>query len=281
MSYYVYSLINPLTKLPFYIGMGQGNRAYSHLQNWDKNNKHKSGTIKKIRKEGFEPVVQILKENLSKYEAGHLETELINFYKKSNDGGILTNIADGGIGGDNSVFFTNESKKKISLRHSGENNPQHKLTNKDVLTIYNSEDTIASLSKQYQVGNAEIRKIKHRKSWLSVTASINDGPGFHYKNRFEFFTELELRSEIESIFLDGRPVHLLAEEYALGYEKIKKIKNRELYNEITKQLTLPELYRYSLTNSERDEIKNSKLSFADLSAKYNICFGTIRNIKNS
>ena len=43
-KYYVYALIDPINRLPFYIGKGCGNRAWSHLKN-EKTNVGKVRTI--------------------------------------------------------------------------------------------------------------------------------------------------------------------------------------------------------------------------------------------
>ena len=31
LKYYVYLLVNPITKSPFYVGKGEGNRVFDHL----------------------------------------------------------------------------------------------------------------------------------------------------------------------------------------------------------------------------------------------------------
>lgn len=279
MNYYVYMLVNPATNLPFYVGMGQNDRAWTHLQKWDHNNRHKSSTIAKIRDLGLEPVVNLVKEGMSKLEAGVLETNLITLYKKKMDGGILTNIADGGIGGDNSKFFTETSRGKISNRHSGEGNPNCKLTADNVIAIYKSPELISVLARKFNIGPAEIRKIKHKKSWHSVLRHVTSQPGFHYKNRFEFFTTDELIQEVTDIYLDDRSDSAIACDYNLGVDTVRRIKSGKIYQEFTSNLVLPETTKYSLTVSERNEIKNSTIHFSALAKKFGVHVETIRNIK--
>ena len=38
--YYVYVLVDPINRIPFYVGKGKGNRMYQHLKG-DKGNKKK------------------------------------------------------------------------------------------------------------------------------------------------------------------------------------------------------------------------------------------------
>ena len=60
LKYYVYLLIDPTTNKPFYVGKGQGNRIFSHVQsvigstndpNEDK--KNKTENIKKKKKKNI------------------------------------------------------------------------------------------------------------------------------------------------------------------------------------------------------------------------------------
>jgi hypothetical protein len=98
--YYVYAYIDPKTELPFYIGKGHGNRAYSHLTESRANTKNlkKWNKIASLRKSGNEPHVTILEDNLTEDTAYLHEEELIQQYgrKGIDPGGILTNICASG-----------------------------------------------------------------------------------------------------------------------------------------------------------------------------------------
>lgn len=279
MEYYTYLLINPLTDLPFYVGKGKGNRAWSHLKHYDPHNHHKSGTVRKIQKQGLEPIICIVKNNISNTDAKLFETKLINYYGKYINGGILTNIADGGQGGYTGPV-SKATSKKLSKANAGIKNSNAKLSILDVINIYKSKETISDLGRFYNIGPAEIRKIKHKKSWRPVTSKLITEPGYHYKNRLEFLNEGELKQEITDIFLDDRPYTDICLYYEMGREKIKKIKDGKIYKEMTKDLVLPEMIFHGITNSERLHIKQSNLSLKDLSQKYGVHLETIRNIKS-
>lgn len=103
--YYVYELIDPRTNLPFYVGKGKGNRMYSHLQEAklprDKQiNTIKCAVINNILACGKQVIFYKVAENVSEELAFHTEIMLIdNYGKRCNGTGILTNISDGGEGG--------------------------------------------------------------------------------------------------------------------------------------------------------------------------------------
>jgi hypothetical protein len=111
---YVYTYITPITvtigkKLtilpnqPFYIGKGSGTRFKDHItasklhgknQNW-----LKLGVISKIKKAGYDPIIEVGKDILSDTEAFSLERKLIQEYGRiCNNTGVLTNFTLGGEG---------------------------------------------------------------------------------------------------------------------------------------------------------------------------------------
>lgn len=96
MKYYVYSLINPVTQLPFYIGKGCGQRWAEHLKETaqDITNPHKFHTIQHIRKQGYEPTVEFLYYTDDEQHAYDVEVEYIKLFgrKGLDEKGILTNI---------------------------------------------------------------------------------------------------------------------------------------------------------------------------------------------
>lgn len=161
--YYVYELIDPRVNLPFYVGKGKDKRVYFHLSEKSRaksDNFKKFDKIKKIRKEGYEPEVKIVEYFENENDAYKYEEELIKKYGKRDidEGGILTNICESArppnlkgrtyqeIYGDgweeqiqkrlktkkergNMGFggrtHTEESKKRISEKISGKNNPSY------------------------------------------------------------------------------------------------------------------------------------------------------------
>lgn len=90
-KYYVYRLIDPRTNTPFYIGKGSGRRAWQHLsRSYGHRNLHKQERVRDIRSSGGEPLVDIIRDQLSECEALEMERALIVEHRA-----ILTNIASG------------------------------------------------------------------------------------------------------------------------------------------------------------------------------------------
>lgn len=159
--YYVYELIDPRVNLPFYIGKGKGKRVYFHLSEKSRaksDNFKKFDKIKKIRKEGYEPEIKIVQYFEDENDAYDYEEKLIKKYGKRDidEGGILTNICESSrppklrgrtyqeiygdrweeqiekrrqlqlsVGGYGPKKHSEETKKKISQKVAGKNNPSY------------------------------------------------------------------------------------------------------------------------------------------------------------
>ncbi len=81
-NHYVYALIDPINKVPFYIGKGKNKRAWDHIRGYDTRNIKKVSYIKNIRMLGFEPEIHIIKSNMTneasrKYESICIQTGFI------------------------------------------------------------------------------------------------------------------------------------------------------------------------------------------------------------
>lgn len=160
--YYVYELIDPRVNLPFYVGKGKDNRVYFHLSEKSRaksENKRKYNKIQKIRKEGYEPEIKIVQYFENESDAYNYEELLIKKYGRSryDENGILMNICEnsrppklkgrtyqeiygdqweeqiqkrlrtkekrGNYGGVKN--HTEETKRKISKKVEGKNNPSY------------------------------------------------------------------------------------------------------------------------------------------------------------
>ena len=113
MEFFVYIYLDPRKKgeyifenivmnhQPFYVGIGKGERHLSHLKENENNtsNKIKFNKIQKIISEGHSPIVVKIFENLERNFVCEIEKRIISRFGKIKDGGILTNITDGGDGG--------------------------------------------------------------------------------------------------------------------------------------------------------------------------------------
>lgn len=78
--YYVYLLKDPSTNAVFYCGKGKGDRWKSHFGYWSRNGNNNpcENKIKKLRRDGIEPVVEFLHNNIvDENEAYQLEENYI------------------------------------------------------------------------------------------------------------------------------------------------------------------------------------------------------------
>lgn len=157
MRYYVYILLDDncegnydnefcsIKYKPFYVGKGDcfsKNKTKRHLVHYKEtqkkikkiSNNHKFNKIKKLQEQGFTPNFIIAYENDDEKKVLDVECKLINFYGKEKNGGILTNISDGGIGG-NLFFFVEGLREKLnkinSDKWSGSKNPNYKRKKED------------------------------------------------------------------------------------------------------------------------------------------------------
>ncbi len=89
LGYYVYLYVDPESEEVFYVGKGNRNRAFSHLKANGETAKAK--WIKRIRKRGQEPRVEILKYGLTEEEALLVEATAIDLL----DLRKLTNLVRG------------------------------------------------------------------------------------------------------------------------------------------------------------------------------------------
>lgn len=114
--FYVYE-IQYSDGTPFYVGKGKGDRYNKSLKMCK--NKWKHNIINKIRKNGDEPLVKIIADNLIESVAFKFEISLIAYYGRRDLGtGILVNMTDGGEGV-SGIVRSNETKQKMSDVHKG------------------------------------------------------------------------------------------------------------------------------------------------------------------
>lgn len=117
--YFVYIYRHPATKIPFYVGYGKNKRHLDHLKDAirrpdPKPKEHKLNTIRKILREGLEPIIEIVDSHLSKEQACELEIFLISEIGRADFGkGPLTNLT---MGGDGNVDWTPDLRRATSER---------------------------------------------------------------------------------------------------------------------------------------------------------------------
>ena len=117
MSYYVYLHRRGTDNEVFYVGKGKGRRAW---HTWGRN-KHWRNSVDK---HGF--FVDIVVDDLQEWYAFELETQLIDYYGRKDQGyGILVNKVAGGSGvGYTAGLPITEEREKQSRKVSGAGNPK-------------------------------------------------------------------------------------------------------------------------------------------------------------
>jgi hypothetical protein len=124
--FYVYAYYEPGSDLPFYIGKGQGKRAWKHL-NPSRSTRRAIlySKLRKMAREGIEPNIVLLHEHLAEEEAFAIERELIAKYGRRDLGtGCLCNHTDGGEGQSGSTALkgrkkTPQHREKLSAAKRG------------------------------------------------------------------------------------------------------------------------------------------------------------------
>ena len=90
LKYYVYLYIDPRNREVFYVGKGNGNRAFAHLR--EDSEKEKVRRIQEIRNDGQEPIIEILVHGIENDEtAKKIEASVIDLIGMDR----LTNIVRG------------------------------------------------------------------------------------------------------------------------------------------------------------------------------------------
>lgn len=164
-NYYVYKLIDPRTNLPFYVGKGKDDRAFTHLKNNSKTcNPRKDKIINEIYSCELQPIVDIFLKNLNEETAYRLEEKIILELGRQgiDDDGILTNISlhsqPPSQKGKKRVF-TEEHKSKLSGALKGKS--KNYQTWQTGLTKETDERIARMAEKRSQTGNSHQIGMKH------------------------------------------------------------------------------------------------------------------------
>jgi len=171
--FYVYALLNPIDDVIFYIGKGSGKRAYDHLKpsGWG-NNSHKKHKIELIRKNGKEPVVLFLYENLEEKIAYELEIQEIKKYREN--GIKLTNLTEGGDCGPKRFGKKTEKEKNIIAAKTKEAMWKPEIRERHIQSIRTEEN-------RKRLSSNQIKKIYSNENWYQKFTKSNFNPD--YRNR--------------------------------------------------------------------------------------------------
>ena len=211
-TYYVYQLVDPRNNKPFYIGKGNGNRAYQHSKLKDGNkNPYKDRKIKSILKENLEIVVEFLYNDLTDEDTAYkLEAQIIEQIGIEN----LTNLVKDRIPPSKKdwspskqtlakrsqslkgIVRTDKWRNNLSASKQGKNNPMYGKKNPC------SKEKQLSIIKTKNLPNYELYKSAIQllnkgisADQVSIQLGIGRGVCFKLKNRthlfFKAFPELK------------------------------------------------------------------------------------------
>ena len=194
---YVYAYIDPRTGDIFYIGRGQGNRLFSHLE--DRSETEKTAKIADIRKDGEEPRIDILRYGLIESEAALVEAAAIDLLGLSK----LTNRI---AGHHYKSFGRIGSQEVIAMLRAKPVNVRHKAILITINKLYRSDMTaeelyeatrgiwrVGSKRDQVEYGMAVYQGIVHEvykiQQWFpagTLGYQTRDVAGFKASGRWEF-----------------------------------------------------------------------------------------------
>jgi hypothetical protein len=147
--YYVYQYIRK-DQTPYYIGMGQGPRAWaSHRRSNGAEIKPKDNTR-----------IQLLTENLTEQEAWDLEIKLIAKYGLKSEGGILVNMTHGGEGGSPSQEMRDHLSKVLTGKKKPPRTEEHIRNHK-----------LAAVSRR---GTSNSKTAQGLKEWYATNPDRSD-----------------------------------------------------------------------------------------------------------
>jgi len=182
LSNYIYALYDPREKLPFYIGRGVGDRAFSHLK--ESHNKKVKDKVDSLRDQKIKPVIKILIHGLTNQQARAAETAAIAILGKDNlanevkgAGSSLTNISPAEI-------IHHYNAKEALIKHKAiliVRNPW----NPNQTEQYHYDLTRASWKVGKKKDHAEYAFLVHQgviKRVYTVAAWYPDGTTFHTRN---------------------------------------------------------------------------------------------------
>lgn len=194
---YVYVYTDPRDGRPFYIGKGQGNRLFAHLDDTDET--EKTDTISAIRESGQEPQIDILRYGLTDAEAALVEAsaiDLIGLSRLTNRVAGHHDKSFGWIGSREVIAIL--SAKPVRVRHRAILITINKLYRSDMTTeeLYEATRGIWVVGTQREraefgmaVYQGIVREVYRIQKWHpagTLKYRTRDSKGFESSGRWEF-----------------------------------------------------------------------------------------------
>jgi hypothetical protein len=218
---YVYICTDPRNREPFYIGRGQGNRAFSHLD--EAGETEKFARIAAIRKSGAEPRIDILRYGLTNAESCLVEAAAIDLVGLSR----LTNAVRGNhetslgriSSGDLIVMLT---AKPAKVKHRTILITINRLYRSDMSAeeLYEATRGIWKIGARrsqaelaMSVYQGIVREVYRIRRWLpagTLKYKTRDSRGFKSSGRWEF--EGEVARDVRDQYKDFSVRHLLGKK---------------------------------------------------------------------
>jgi len=207
---YVYVYTDPRNGIPFYVGKGQGNRLFGHLN--DTSETKKTSTIRAIRATGQEPQIDILRYGLTETEAALVEAsaiDLIGLSQLTNQIAGHHDVSYGRIGSRDIIAMLRA--RPVDVRHRAILITINKLYRTDMtpLELYEATRGIWVLGPRRE--NAEyamavyqgiVREVYRIHTWHpsgTLQYQTRDSRNFATRGRWEF--EAEVANDIRDEYL--------------------------------------------------------------------------------
>lgn len=168
LNHYVYALVDPKDRHVFYIGRGQGNRVFDHVEsalkakNVNKEDSQKVAKIKQIVADGRKVKHYILRHGLEFDMAVLLEAILIDLLVLDNLGfkNIITNINRGEGSSERGAMSVEEIEEKFAERIKI--NPKDRILCLNIAKSYNPETPVYEAAKEaWHLNESRREKVTH------------------------------------------------------------------------------------------------------------------------
>jgi hypothetical protein len=201
----------------FYLGKGSGNRKDVHFTDCrleNDRNKHKTRKIKKLRRENKNPHSKVLIDGLDDETAYRVEKSLL---EREDIFENLTNVMQGGRG----VNHTEETRRKISEKMSGENNPNY---GKNIWAEMSEEAKRKQRRRAAETQKGKTLSEEHKRK-ISEAGKEN--------KRAAKMTKEQAREVLWLAQNTEKSYRQIAENYPIGGSAVGSIKRRERWKDVS------------------------------------------------